>query len=58
MRIIIYNKAIKKAFELAELDRTVTVLDPLTNEEVKSHCIKLPVAIWPAKHLLEISIRE
>ncbi len=30
-----YNDAIKKAFQLAELNRTVTVLDPLTNEEVK-----------------------
>jgi integrase len=30
-----YNDAIKKAFQLAEIDRIVTVLDPLTNEEVK-----------------------
>ncbi|WP_026627206.1 site-specific integrase [Dysgonomonas capnocytophagoides] len=30
-----YNDAIKKAFELAEINRIVTILDPLTNEEVK-----------------------
>nr|WP_280766888.1 site-specific integrase [Parabacteroides sp. PFB2-10] len=30
-----YNDAIKKAFELAEVNRIVTILDPLTNEEVK-----------------------
>lgn len=30
-----YNDAIKKAFELAEINRMVTILDPLTNEEVK-----------------------
>ena len=30
-----YNDAIKKAFKLAEIDRIVTILDPLTNEEVK-----------------------
>lgn len=30
-----YNEAIKKAFELAEIKRIVTILDPLTNEEVK-----------------------
>jgi integrase len=30
-----YNDAIKKAFQLAEIDRIVTILDPLTNEEVK-----------------------
>ncbi len=30
-----YNDAIKKAFEMAEINRIVTVLDPLTNEEVK-----------------------
>ncbi|MDR2626974.1 MAG: site-specific integrase, partial [Dysgonamonadaceae bacterium] len=30
-----YNDAIKKAFQLAEINRIVTILDPLTNEEVK-----------------------
>jgi integrase len=30
-----YNDAIKKAFEMAEINRIVTILDPLTNEEVK-----------------------
>jgi integrase len=30
-----YNSAIKKAFELAEINRIVTILDPLTNEEVR-----------------------
>jgi len=30
-----YNDAIKKAFKLAEIDRIVTILDPLANEEVK-----------------------
>lgn len=30
-----YNDAIKKAFELAEINRIVTILDPLTNEELK-----------------------
>jgi len=30
-----YNDAIKKAFKLAEIDRIVTILDPLTNEEEK-----------------------
>ncbi len=30
-----YNDAIKKAFELAKLNRIVTILDPLTGEEVK-----------------------
>jgi integrase len=30
-----YNDAIKKAFELAEINRIVTILDPLTNEEAK-----------------------
>lgn len=30
-----YNDAIKKAFKLAEINRIVTILDPLTNEEVK-----------------------
>jgi integrase len=30
-----YNEAIKKAFKMAEIDRVVTILDPLTNEEVK-----------------------
>ena len=30
-----YNNAIKKAFELAEINRVVTILDPLTNEEVR-----------------------
>lgn len=30
-----YNDAIKKAFELAEINRIVTILDPLTNEDVK-----------------------
>ena len=30
-----YNDAIKKAFKLAEINRVVTILDPLTNEEVK-----------------------
>jgi integrase len=30
-----YNDAIKKAFRLAEIDRVVTILDPLTNEEAK-----------------------
>lgn len=30
-----YNDAIKKAFQLAEIDRIVTILDPLTNEDVK-----------------------
>lgn len=31
-----YNDAIKKAFELAEINnRIVTILDPLTNEEMK-----------------------
>jgi integrase len=30
-----YNDAIKKAFKLAEVDRIVTILDPLTNDEVK-----------------------
>jgi len=30
-----YNGAIKKAFELAEINRVVTILDPLTNEEVR-----------------------
>lgn len=30
-----YNDAIKKSFEIAEINRIVTVLDPLTNEEVK-----------------------
>jgi integrase len=30
-----YNDAIKKAFKLAEIDRIVTILAPLTNEEVK-----------------------
>lgn len=30
-----YNDAIKKAFELAGIDRMVTILDPLTSEEVK-----------------------
>jgi hypothetical protein len=30
-----YNDAIKKAFKLAEIDRIVTILDPLTNEEIK-----------------------
>jgi integrase len=30
-----YNSAIKKAFELAEISRIVTILDPLTNEEVR-----------------------
>jgi hypothetical protein len=29
------NDAIKKAFKLAEIDRIVTILDPLINEEVK-----------------------
>jgi integrase len=32
-----YNDAIKKAFQLAEIDRIVTILDPLANEEVKKH---------------------
>ncbi len=30
-----YNDAIKRAFKLAGVDRIVTVLDPLTNEETK-----------------------
>ena len=30
-----YNDAIKKAFKLAEINRIVTILDPLANEEVK-----------------------
>ena len=30
-----YNDAIKRAFKLAEINRVVTILDPLTNEEVK-----------------------
>ncbi len=30
-----YNDAIKRAFKLAEINRIVTILDPLTNEEVK-----------------------
>jgi integrase len=30
-----YNDAIKKAFQLAGIDRVVTILDPLTNEDVK-----------------------
>jgi integrase len=30
-----YNDAIKKAFKIAEIDRIVTILDPLTNEEEK-----------------------
>ncbi len=30
-----YNDAIKRAFKLAEIDRIVTILDPLTNEEEK-----------------------
>jgi integrase len=30
-----YNVAIKKAFELAEINRIVTILDPLENEEVR-----------------------
>jgi integrase len=30
-----YNDAIKKAFKLAEIGRIVTILDPLTNEEIK-----------------------
>ncbi len=30
-----YNDSIKRAFKLAEIDRIVTILDPLTNEEVK-----------------------
>ncbi|MDR1644680.1 MAG: site-specific integrase [Tannerellaceae bacterium] len=30
-----YNDAIKKAFKLAEIDRIVTILDPLSNEELK-----------------------
>ena len=30
-----YNNAIKKAFEQAEINRIVTILDPLTNEETK-----------------------
>lgn len=30
-----YNDAIKRAFKLAGIDRIVTILDPLTNEEVK-----------------------
>ena len=30
-----YNDAIKKAFKLAKINRIVTILDPLTNEEVK-----------------------
>ena len=30
-----YNDAIKKTFKLAEVERIVTILDPLTNEEVK-----------------------
>jgi integrase len=30
-----YNDSIKRAFKLAEIDRVVTILDPLTNEEVK-----------------------
>ncbi len=30
-----YNDAIKEAFKLAEINRIVTILDPLTNEEVK-----------------------
>ena len=29
-----YNDAIKKAFKFAEIDRIVTILDPLTNEEI------------------------
>ncbi|KAA6318750.1 hypothetical protein EZS27_031281 [termite gut metagenome] len=30
-----YNEAIKEAFKLAGIDRMVTILDPLTNDEVK-----------------------
>lgn len=30
-----YNDAIKRAFKLSGIDRIVTILDPLTNEEVK-----------------------
>ncbi|WP_129660356.1 site-specific integrase [Bacteroides fragilis] len=30
-----YNDAIKKIFKLAEIDRIVTILDPLTHDEVK-----------------------
>jgi integrase len=30
-----YNEAIKEAFKLAEINRVVTILDPLTNEDVK-----------------------
>ena len=30
-----YNDAIKKAFKLADINRIVTILDPLTNEEDK-----------------------
>jgi len=30
-----YNYAIKEAFKLVGIDRTVTILDPLTNQEVK-----------------------
>ncbi len=32
-----YNDSIKKVFKLAEIDRIVTVLDPLTNEGVKKY---------------------
>ena len=30
-----YNESIKEAFKLAGIDRVVTILDPLTNEDVK-----------------------
>lgn len=39
-----YNEAIKKIFKLSGVDRIVTILDPLTRDEVKNRFMKWQAA--------------
>ena len=53
-----YNDAIKKIFKLAGVDRIVTILDPLTHNEVNDLFMKWQAAIWQGVLLSAISTKR